>query len=145
MAKSTDYGTKSDKGLVSSMGEYGKESGAIKMVTADQNMAVMERLVKDWKLGPTKATEDPAANKVFWTGFGVAMKNISEAEARRLTCGNCEYFDNTPEMQKAMEAIPMNKYDLDGGGRGFCNRFDFICHNLRVCQGWEKKNYYLPD
>jgi hypothetical protein len=32
----------------------------------------------------------------------------------------------------------------DGGGRGYCHKFDFICHNLRTCQAWEKKQYYKP-
>lgn len=143
MAKGTQYGTKQDS-PVTSMGEYGKVS-SIKMVSAKQNMDVLVRLVKDWKLGPEKASEEPTANKPYWVAFGKAMNNIDEAQARRLLCANCEYFDNTPEMQKAMESVPMTKFDLDGGGRGFCNKFDFICHNLRVCQAWEKKSYRLPD
>lgn len=24
---------------------------------------------------------------------------------------------------------------------GYCVEFDFICHNLRTCQGWEKKYF----
>ena len=30
------------------------------------------------------------------------------------------------------------KFDKDGGGRGYCHKFEFICHNLRVCKAWEK-------
>lgn len=144
MAKHSEYGTRSSSGVMA-MDNYGSDKGKIKMVSAGQNKATMLRLMKDWSLGPEKASEDPKANKVYWAALGVAMNNISEAEARRRTCGNCEYADNTPEMQKAMEAVPMAPVDLDGGGRVFCNKFDFICHNLRCCQGWEKKRYYLPD
>ena len=30
--------------------------------------------------------------------------------------------------------------DKDGGGRGYCHKFDFICHNLRTCMAWEGKS-----
>jgi hypothetical protein len=40
-----------------------------------------------------------------------------------------------------MDAIPLNALDMDGGGRGYCTKFDFICHNLRSCQAWERKDF----
>jgi len=143
MAKGTNYGTRENNSIIA-MGDYGKES-PIKMVSAAQNMEVTKRQVKNWYLGPEEASENPKANKMYWMALGKAMNGTGEAEARRRLCANCEYFDNTPEMQKAMESVAMNKFDMDGGGRGFCNKFDFICHNLRACQGWEKKRYYLPS
>ena len=48
-------------------------------------------------------------------------------------------------MMRAMEKVPFNKLDADGGGRGYCHRFDFICHNLRTCQAWERKDFELED
>jgi hypothetical protein len=48
-------------------------------------------------------------------------------------------------MISQMEAIPLDKYDMDGGGRGYCHKFDFICHNLRTCQAWEGKDFCLKD
>jgi hypothetical protein len=44
-----------------------------------------------------------------------------------------------------MESVPLDQYDRDGGGRGYCVKFDFICHNLRVCQAWEEKSFETPD
>jgi hypothetical protein len=70
---------------------------------------------------------------------------MTVGEAKRQRCANCEYFDNTPESMQMMEAVPEDKYDKDGGGRGYCTKFDFICHNLRVCQAWEKKEYVDPE
>lgn len=116
----------------------------IKMVSAKQNMDTMKRLVVDWHLGPDKASEEIGANKPFWSSYAKVMK-VPEADARRLLCANCEYFENTPEMMKAMDSVPFNKYDADGGGRGFCHKFDFICHNLRTCQAWERKDYELDE
>jgi hypothetical protein len=50
-------------------------------------------------------------------------------------------------MLEAMEAIPLNKYDLYDGQaqRGYCNKLDFICHNSRVCSVWEEKEYEQPE
>jgi hypothetical protein len=43
-------------------------------------------------------------------------------------------------MQAKMESITLDKFDMDGGGRGYCEKFDFVCHNLRVCQAWEEED-----
>ena len=110
------------------------------MVSAKQNMAVMEHLVENWSLGPELASEKPGDNKAFWSDYADIM-DVGEPEARRMLCANCEYFDNTPDMMEAMESVPFNQYDADGGGRGYCHKFDFICHNLRTCQAWEMKEY----
>jgi hypothetical protein len=40
-----------------------------------------------------------------------------------------------------MDAIPLTSFDMDGGGRGYCTKFDFICHNLRTCMAWERKDF----
>lgn len=115
-----------------------------KMISAEQNMKTTERLKRDWMLGPEKASPKPGANPEYWAEMG-AVWGISEGEARRQLCANCEYFENTPEMMRAMERVPFNKLDADGGGRGYCHRFDFICHNLRTCQAWERKDYEMED
>ena len=86
------------------------------------------------------AAVQPKDNKPYWEMMALVW-NISPEEARRRLCANCEYYNNTPEAQEEMESIPFNKYDLDGGGRGYCVEFNFICHNLRTCQGWEKKDF----
>ena len=114
------------------------------MITAKQNADVVERLMRDWNLGPAVTSVEPKANKMFWDKIARAW-GIPEAEARQRFCANCEYFDNTPEKLKEMEAIPLNAMDRDGGGRGWCHAFDFICHNLRVCQMWELKEYESED
>ena len=112
------------------------------MISAKQNMDVVVRLTKDWNLGPTRTAIDKHANTAFWTKIAKAW-GIPEEEARRRLCANCEYFDNTPEALKEMESIPNNELDKDGGGRGWCHKFEFICHNLRTCQAWERKDFTL--
>ena len=72
---------------------------------------------------------------------------ITPAEVKRQRCANCEYYDNTTAMFEAMEAIPLNKWDLYDGQaqRGFCHKLDFICHTSRLCSAWEEKDYEIPD
>lgn len=105
-------------------------------VTPAENRANRQMVIEDWKLGPERTSIDPKANKPYWSGLATAWM-VDEKVARRRFCANCEYFDNSVERQAEMEAIPLDALDQDGGGRGFCTKFDFICHNLRVCQAWE--------
>lgn len=103
-----------------------------------------QMVADEWNLGPEVASVEPNANGPFWSAMADRWM-ADEGEARRRFCANCEYFDNTPEAMKAMEAVPLDKFDMDGGGRGYCVKFDIICHSLRVCQAWERKDFEAPD
>lgn len=110
------------------------------IVTAEENKVNTDLAIKDWRLGPLKASDEPDANKPYWQDMAKVWK-ITEVEARRQRCSNCEYFENTPEMIMMMEEIPRTSFDTDGGGRGYCHKLKLICHNLRACQAWEYKEY----
>ena len=110
------------------------------IVSGTINEINMQNAVDNWHLGPVIASSDPAANPEYWAMMADVW-SINEAEARRQLCANCSYFNNTPEMMKSMEDIPQTPFDADGGGRGWCEKLDFICHNLRVCQAWERKDF----
>ena len=113
-------------------------------ITKDTNEANRQMVADEWSLGPERASVQPKANGPFWSDMADRWR-VEPAEARRRLCANCEYFDNTPDAMEAMEAVPLDKFDQDGGGRGFCVKFDFICHNLRVCQAWEEKPFKSED
>jgi hypothetical protein len=66
---------------------------------------------------------------------------VDEKEARRRRCSNCEYFEATPLMQAKMDRIPWNQWDDGAGYRGYCHKFNFICHDMRSCQAWEEREY----
>ena len=101
-----------------------------------QNNETMQWLMEYWHLGPEVGSDSPGSNKDYWSEMAKVW-NVAEEDARRRLCANCEYFNDSPKMLRAMESIPHNKFDETGGGRGFCRKFDFICHNLRTCQAWE--------
>jgi hypothetical protein len=108
-----------------------------KVVSTAENRKNRKLVIDEWRLGPEKASIEPTANAAFWKDVGKAW-NMGEKEARRRLCANCEYFQNDPMMQAKMESITLDKFDMDGGGRGYCEKFDFVCHNLRVCVAWEE-------
>ena len=114
------------------------------IVDAEENQTNMMQVVENWHLGPEKTSVDPKANKPFWKELATRV-SVAEPEARRMFCANCEYFNNTVDKQKQMEEIPLTDFDMDGGGRGYCVKFEFICHNLRVCQAWEPKPFEMEN
>jgi len=106
--------------------------------TAAENRKNTQNVIDNWNLGPLKPSIQPRDNAEFWNRMAKAW-SVDPKQARRQMCANCEYFQNSPDWQEKMEAIPLNAFDEGAGGRGFCEKFDFICHNLRTCQAWEEK------
>ena len=107
-------------------------------ITAAENKKNTKTVIDDWMLGPEKPTNERGANKPYWMALAKAMQ-VDEAEARRRRCSNCEYYDNSVLTQVKMDRIPWNEWDVEAGFRGYCDKFDFICHDLRSCQAWEER------
>ena len=111
-----------------------KTQEAENQLDKDEVMKNRDFVKTHWMLGPEK-TQQP--NSEYWRKLSTVWR-ISPDQAKRNLCANCEYFNDSPDMLAQMEQIPADAYDKDGGGRGWCTKFDFICHNLRVCQAWER-------
>lgn len=109
-------------------------------ITAAQNKKNTQVVIDDWMLGPETPSNEPGANKPYWMKLAKAMQ-VDEKEARRRRCSNCEYYDNSTMMQAKMERIPQNEFDVGAGFRGYCHKFDFICHDMRSCQAWEEREF----
>jgi len=76
------------------------------------------------------------SNPDYWKKMAkLWMVDLSEAKRQR--CSNCDYFDNKPECLEKLESIAEDAFD-EVGGRGKCTKFDFIAHDVRVCQAWEE-------
>ena len=113
-------------------------------ITPAENKKNTQIVIDDWMLGPQNPSNEPTANKDYWVSLGKAMQ-VDEKEAGRRRCSNCEYYDNSTMTQAKMEKIPRNEWDKDAGFRGYCNKFDFICHDLRSCQAWEEREFEMED
>ena len=109
-------------------------------ITAAENKKNTQNAIDDWMLGPAKPSNERGANKPYWMALAKAMQ-VDESEARRRRCSNCEYYDNSTMMQAKMERIPRNEWDTDAGYRGYCHKFEFICHDMRSCQAWEEREF----
>lgn len=109
-------------------------------ITAAENKKNTQVVIDDWMLGPEKPSNEPGANKPYWMALAKAMQ-VDEKEARRRRCSNCEYYDNSTMMQAKMERIPQNDWDTGAGYRGYCHKFEFICHDMRSCQAWEEREF----
>jgi hypothetical protein len=109
-------------------------------ITTSENKKNTQMVINDWMLGPEKPSNEPTANKVYWVALGKAMQ-VDEKESRRRRCSNCEYFEATPLMQAKMDRIPRNQWDQNAGYRGYCHKFEFICHDMRSCQAWEGREF----
>ena len=114
--------------------EIEAEKPVIEGLTTESNAKTRDTLVETQMLGPVKID---APNSEFWRGLANVWR-ISPDQAKRRLCANCEYFDDQPDTLEAMEVVPQDEFDADGGGRGYCNKYTFICHTLRVCRQWEK-------
>ena len=119
---------------------FGGLPESMPFITAAENKKNTQVVIDDWMLGPEKPSNEPGANKTYWMALGKAMQ-VDEKEARRRRCSNCEYYDNSTMMQAKMERIPQNDWDTGAGFRGYCHKFDFICHDLRSCQAWEEREF----
>ena len=108
----------------------------IEKFTTEQNINTMKFLVKEHNLGPDKANENWRKNIKYFQKLAKAM-DIEERDAYFINCGNCRYSIKDPVVIEKLDKIPLNKFDLDGGGRVWCDKYEFICHNLRVCDSWE--------
>jgi len=131
------------KSLIESPGIISLSMDIEDPMSPDDNKKTTEMVIENWSLGPDTPSEKPAENADYWQ-LMAELWQVEEEEARRRVCANCEYFDNTPERMEYMDAVPFNSFDENAGGRGYCHKFDFICHNLRSCQAWERK-VYVPE
>jgi len=114
--------------------EIEAEKPVIEGLTAESNKKTRDTLVETQMLGPVKVD---APNTEYWRSLANVWRTSPDQAKRRL-CANCEYFDDQPETLEAMEVVPQDEFDKDGGGRGYCHKFEVICHHERTCKAWEK-------
>lgn len=113
-------------------------------ITAAQNKKNTQVVIDDWMLGPEKPSNERGANPEYWRALGKAMQ-VDETEARRRRCSSCEYYNNSTLMQAKMDKIPWNQWDVGSGFRGYCEKFSFICHDMRACQAYEEREFESED
>lgn len=103
---------------------------------AKTNKKNRDIVIADWNYSD-------GTNPDYWKKMAkLWMVDLSEAKRQR--CSNCDYFDNKPECLEKLESIAEDSFD-EVGGRGKCTKFDFIAHDVRVCQAWEEHEKDYED
>ena len=96
---------------------------------AKTNKKNRDIVIADWNYSD-------GTNPDYWKKMA-KLWMVELSEAKRQRCSNCDYFDNKPECLEKLESVAEDAFD-DVGGRGKCTKFDFIAHDVRVCQAWEE-------
>lgn len=88
--------------------------------------------------GPLNPKE---VNAKFWKAKADRW-DVTEVDAKKQRCGNCIMFVRTPRMLGCIEKALGNEegnvaWDIiDAGKIGYCEAFDFKCHEDRTCDAW---------
>ena len=120
----------------------GAETGANCPVATQDigvNLANRQVAIDTARYGPL----NPALpNRTFWLAKA-DMWNTDATTAKQSLCGNCSFFDQTPEILSCIEAgltaggTTGDEWDSVAGGQlGYCEAFDFKCKSTRTCDGW---------
>jgi hypothetical protein len=116
--------------------DLSSDDSEMEPISKEENKKNRDHAANYWAFGPAK-TAGP--NTEYWKEMAIRWK-VKPEEAKRQLCANCEYFDDSPDMMKMMENVPLDVFDKDGGGRGYCHKFDFVCGSKRVCMAWDGKS-----
>ena len=102
------------------------------------NIKNRQKAIDDAAYGPLNPREP---NDKFWQAKAKRW-DVSAAEAKKQTCGNCILFVRSPRVLKCIEGALGNEEGntamdiVDAGKIGYCEAFDFKCHSERTCDAW---------
>ena len=90
--------------------------------------------------GPANPQLDASGgNEEFWARFADQF-NDSIENVMQMRCGNCSFFDRSPQMLECIEqgigdeAAP--EMAVEAGELGYCQALDFKCASMRTCMVW---------
>ena len=118
------------------MAEKGKCPPATQDIAV--NIKNRQQAIKTAGYGPLNPKEP---NNAFWDKKGKRW-DVTSAEAKKQTCGNCVMFVKTPIILDCIEG-GLGKEEgnvawdvVSAGELGYCEAFDFKCASARTCDAW---------
>lgn len=102
------------------------------------NLKNRQKAIDTAGYGPLNPKEP---NNEFWREKGERW-DVTRAEARKQTCGNCAAFSKTKEMLDCINeglsaGSKSDSWDvINAGDLGYCEAFDFKCASSRTCDAW---------
>lgn len=104
------------------------------------NLKNRNHAFKEYGYGPANPMEP---NEAFWLKKA-KMYNSPTAEVKKMRCGNCAAFIQTPEMMECIKSgmehgEEDNGYEeevVEAAKLGYCELFHFKCAADRTCDAW---------
>lgn len=83
--------------------------------------------------------DETGGNRQFWQQYADLFNDTIE-NVMQMRCGNCSFFDRSPQMLDCIEKGIGNQGDpemaVEAGELGYCQALDFKCASARVCKVW---------
>ena len=83
--------------------------------------------------------DETGGNRQFWQQYADLFNDTIE-NVMQMRCGNCSFFDRSPQMLDCIEKGIGNQGDpemaVEAGELGDCQALDFKCASARVCKVW---------
>ena len=106
----------------------------------DLNLENRQNALDTKMYGPANPQlDDTGGNEEFWGRFAEQF-NDSIENVMQMRCGNCSFFDRSPQMLECIEQGIGDEADpemaVEAGELGYCQALDFKCASMRTCMVW---------
>ena len=130
-----------DNFLMSRMREHGQPNACPRATQdLDLNLKNRQEAIDTKMYGPANPQlDDAGGNEQFWRQYA-EMFNDTIENVMQMRCGNCSFFDRSPQILKCIEKGIGDEADPEmavaAGELGYCQALDFKCASMRVCKVW---------
>ena len=104
------------------------------------NLENRQKAIDTKMYGPANPQLDmQGGNDRFWQQYAQKF-NDSVENVMKMRCGNCSFFDRSPDILDCIEKGIGDQADpemaVEAGELGYCQALDFKCASMRVCIVW---------
>jgi hypothetical protein len=104
------------------------------------NLENRQKAIDTKMYGPANPQLDAqGSNDRFWEQYAEKF-NDSFENVIKMRCGNCSFFDRSPDTLDCIEKGIGDQSDpemaVEAGELGYCQALDFKCASMRVCVVW---------
>ena len=127
--------------LMRNMRETGQQAACPRATKdVELNLENRQKAIDTKMYGPANPQlDEQGANQDFWQQYADKFNDTIE-NVMQMRCGNCSFFDRSPEILKCIEEGIGDEGDPElavaAGELGYCQALDFKCASMRVCIVW---------
>ena len=130
-----------DRMFIRKMGGIGQPNASPEATqNLDLNLENRQKAIDTKMYGPANPQLDMQGdNDRFWQQYAQKF-NDSVENVMQMRCGNCSFFDRSPDILDCIEKGIGDQADpemaVEAGELGYCQALDFKCASMRVCVVW---------